>query len=65
MFSLAAYLDGTKNPKILSVLSTLLQSHVIFIFSVAGYTKAVWLPYPGVWVTKGSSFPITLNGPDK
>ena len=27
--------------------------------------EAIWLPHPGVWVTKGSSFPITLNGPDK
>ena len=26
--------------------------------------EAVWLPHPGVWVTKGSSVPIALEGSD-
>ena len=26
--------------------------------------EAVWLPHPGVWVAKGSSVPIALEGPD-
>ena len=26
--------------------------------------EVVWLSHPGVWVAKGSSIPITLEGPD-
>ena len=32
--------------------------------ATVGQVEAVWLPHAGVWVTKGSSVPIALEGPD-